>query len=530
MSRKAALPSEVDVLIAGFGPTGATLANLLGRYGVSTLIVDKAPDILMQPRAIALDNEALRILQMAGLEETAFEKIAIPRVRMQSPYVGEFACVNTAGCLDGHPKLVTFYQPELEVALRKSLAKYSKVHYATGVEVSDFSDTGNKIQVDLVLEGGAAHSVTCRYLVGADGAGSPIRSKLGLDFDGQTYAQDWLIVDARNVRKPITDVEFLCNPQRPVPHMIAPGGRERWEFMLKPGETSEQVLKPAFIRELLKPWANQGELDIERTAVYRFHARVAHEFRRGNVFLVGDAAHITPPFVGQGLCAGLRDVANLGWKLAWVISGLANEEILDTYDRERRPHAKAMIDLARAMGLLIKPNTRLAALATANLVKGLRQVPLVRDLFNDLKIKPKNRFQQGLFVARSKLSRLDRGNHLPQVLLRQSGQEGLWSDDVLGDKMTLMGFGVNPEALVSPTQLKKWKAAGGTLVQIAHRGQTPGANTTCPLWEDLTGALVPELAPVGWLAVVRPDRVIMHDAPATEADRMVVEALNLLKA
>jgi 3-(3-hydroxy-phenyl)propionate hydroxylase len=527
---QAALPSHVDVVIVGFGPAGAALANLLGRYGVATLVVDKAEDVLPMPRAISLDNEALRILQMVGLAEDAFEKIAIPQVRLHSPYAGEFGRVNTAGCLDGHPKLITFYQPEMEHALRSALKQYPTVHTASSVEMTDFVDLGHEVKLQLTPVDGEAQTVTCRYLVAADGAGSPIRTRLGLEFGGETYAQDWLIVDAKYVRSPISDIEFTCDPERPVPHMTAPGGRERWEFMMKPGETREQVLHPDFLRELLKPWAKPEELEIERTAVYRFHARVADTFRKGNVFLVGDAAHITPPFVGQGLCAGLRDVANLGWKLAWVLNGHADARILDSYDQERRPHAKAMIDLARAMGLLIKPVNPLAAALSSQLMKNLRRLPPIRTLFDDLKIKPKNRFKAGLFRSRNLHARFDRGNHLSQVLLRRLDGSTCLSDEALNDRLTLIGFGIDPTTVLSADSLDAWRAAGGAFVHLAHRGQKPAqpaADLSC--WEDLTGELVPNMAPVGWLVAVRPDRVIMHDCPAAQADTLVRETLTLLQ-
>lgn len=525
MKELSSLPTTTEIVIVGFGPAGAALANLLGAYGVNTLVIDKADDILPMPRAIALDNEALRILQMVGLKENAFKKIAIPQVRLNSPYAGEFGRVNTTGSIDGHPKLVTFYQPDMEAALRQNLKQYPHIKTLTGVEMQDFVDDGQQVHLQLALNDGTAQQVSCRYLVAADGASSTIRTRLGIDFSGETYPQDWLIVDARQVRQPINDIEFTCDPERPVPHMTAPDGRERWEFMMKPNETREQVLQPEFIRQLLKPWANPDDLQIERTAVYRFHARVAQQFSKGNVFLVGDAAHITPPFVGQGLCAGLRDVANLGWKLAWVVQGKANAHILASYDQERRPHAKSMIDLARAMGLLIKPVNPLAGMVSANAVKNLRRLSPIRSLIDDLKIKPRNRFTNGLFIKRGKEGRLERGNHLAQAWLRENEGQGAWSDDVLANTFNFVGFGVDPRAYLSLAQQNTWLKAGGKFVQINPRGyQALNAES----WEDLTGELLPKHAPVGWVAVLRPDHIIMHDAPAYQSEQLVKQSLALL--
>ncbi|HRI17433.1 MAG TPA: bifunctional 3-(3-hydroxy-phenyl)propionate/3-hydroxycinnamic acid hydroxylase, partial [Burkholderiaceae bacterium] len=361
----------VDVLIVGYGPVGATLANLLGRYGVRTLVIDKATEIFRAPRAIALDNEALRILQMAGLEEGAIDTVAIPAVHMRSPLFGNYARIAAAGQIDGHPKLVTFFQPQLEAVLRERLARYDCVRAMTGVELLGFEPQAEGVSVQLQLADGATARVSTRFLVGADGANSKVRQDLGLGFGGRTFAQDWLVVDAKRVPEPIRDIEFICDPARPVPHMVAPGDRQRWEFMLRPGETREEMERPETVRRLLAPWARTEDIEIERVAVYRFHARVADRFSKGRVFLVGDAAHITPPFAGQGLVAGLRDVANLSWKLAWVAQGRADEAILDSYDTERRPHAKAIINLALFMGKLVMPSHRVAAFLTHGLMRTL---------------------------------------------------------------------------------------------------------------------------------------------------------------
>ncbi len=256
------LPDQVDVLIVGYGPVGAAIAGLLGRYGVRTLVVDRLPGIWMTPRAIALDNEALRILQMVGLPEDAFAKVVIPQVRMHSPHFGEFARINTRGTIDGHPKLVTFYQPELERALRAYAEGQPSVTARTGVEMVRFEEDGDGVRVAVRTSAGVEAVVRARYLVGADGASSNVRAAIGLDFEGETYGADWLIVDAAGVPDNIDHIEFLCNPDRPTPHMVAPGGRTRWEFMLKPGETREEMETDGAIARLLEPWAKADEIEI----------------------------------------------------------------------------------------------------------------------------------------------------------------------------------------------------------------------------------------------------------------------------
>ena len=205
------LPDSVEVVVVGFGPVGATIANLLGQYGVRTLLVERATDILMMPRAIALDNEALRILQLAGVAESDFETIAIPYVRMRSPMLGLFGRVNSLGSLDGHPKLVTFYQPDLERCLRARLATYDCAHVALGVELKSFTEERDHVLASLDLGQGRTRVVRARYLVGADGASSLVRQLIGQEFKGKTFAEDWLIVDARHVPRPIDHIEFICD-------------------------------------------------------------------------------------------------------------------------------------------------------------------------------------------------------------------------------------------------------------------------------------------------------------------------------
>jgi 3-(3-hydroxy-phenyl)propionate hydroxylase len=519
---------ETDILIVGLGPVGAALANLLGRYGVRVLAIDKATAIFEKPRAIALDNEALRILQLAGVRDGEFETVAIPQVQYHSPLFGRFARINSAGIIDGHPALVTFYQPELERLLRAKLAQYPGVEVRLGVELEGFVDDGRFVQVRLKDAAGHETQVRARYLVGADGACSLVRRALGLEFEGRTFQQDWLIVDALDVPEPIDHVEFTCDPRRPTPRMVAPGGRQRWEFMLRPGEKPEEMERPESVRRLLAPWCDSQRIKIERTAVYRFHAREAKHFSKGRCFLVGDAAHITPPFAGQGLVSGLRDVANLAWKLAWVVRGQADASVLDSYDAERRPHAQKIIKLARFLGALVMPSNRAVAFALHGLIRAIRVLPPGRALFDDLKIKPENTFDTGLFWRNRRHERLRAGSTLPQGWVRPAGGSPVLSDDAFGLHWALVGIGVDPATHLRPDRLHRWQSAGGRVWQWCQRAQAQHLAPADRRLEALDEALLPRRVPLGWVFIVRPDRCVMAEGPVEQAQELLDQVLRCL--
>ncbi len=345
---------DCDVLIVGGGPTGVTLAVLLARRGVKVIVAEKEADIFPLPRAAHVDHEGMRILQEAGVAE---------EVMSTSRRAARYDFLNAKGDLllrfdgadrigpGGWPGANMIHQPSIEAALRVSLANQDKEALRSRWELKSFSDDASGVTAQFATPDGD-QSIRARFLVGADGARSLVREASEIAFDDLNFEEPWLVVDVLvddEARLPRDNLQ-ICNPERPTTCVLMGQGRHRWEFMIKQGETPEQVSDDAFIEKLLEPWNVKNAVRIERTAVYTFRARVANRWRKNRVLLAGDAAHQTPPFAGQGMCAGLRDAANLGWKLAAVAKGEASEMLLDSYQFEREPHARATIKMAIMMG------------------------------------------------------------------------------------------------------------------------------------------------------------------------------------
>jgi 3-(3-hydroxy-phenyl)propionate hydroxylase len=345
---------DCDVLIAGGGPTGVTLAVLLAQRGVNVIVAEKEADIYPLPRAAHIDHECMRILQEAG---AADEVMATSR--SSSRYEFRNAKGDVLLRFEGSDKIGPggwpianmIHQPSVEAALRRSLASLTSAMLQSQWELISFCDDGEGVTARIAtLEG--EQTVRARYLIGADGARSPVRKASGIVFDDLNFEEPWLVIDALvddPSRLPRENLQ-ICDPERPTSCVLMSEGRHRWEFMIKPGETAEQVSSDAFIEKLLEPWNVKGAVRLERKAVYTFRARIARNWRKGQVLLAGDAAHQTPPFAGQGMCSGLRDAANLAWKLATVIKGEASDTLLDSYQPEREPNARATIAMAIMMG------------------------------------------------------------------------------------------------------------------------------------------------------------------------------------
>jgi 3-(3-hydroxy-phenyl)propionate hydroxylase len=354
------MKTPFDVAIVGLGPTGATLACLLGAQGIDVCVLEREARIHLLPRAIFLDGEAMRILQTAGVgERLSQESILSPGVR----YVGADGDVlherrrpdveGPQGWRLGY----RFHQPRLEALLREALADLPSVQVQVQREVVDLCPLEDGVRLRSRDPQGRETEVTARFVVGCDGARSLLRRRIGGPIDDLGSDERWLVVDLL-LKRPRPDLGDLgiqyCDPRRPATYIRGVGHRRRWELMLGPDEDADEMVRPARLWSLLSRWIGPEDADIERPAVYTFHALVASRWREGRCLLAGDAAHQTPPFLGQGLCAGLRDAANMAWKLVAVLRQGADPALLDTYARERIPHARALIEAAVRHGSVIQ--------------------------------------------------------------------------------------------------------------------------------------------------------------------------------
>ncbi len=348
---------DCDVLICGLGPTGVALALLLVRRGITVVAVERSMDVHSLPRAAHIDHEIMRLFQ----ELKVLDGIA-GSIRQAPPY--EFRAADgavllrfdpdAAGSPSGWASGYMIHQPGIEHALRSKLAESPLANVRPGTALETLAQDDDGITAGLSGPAGLA-AVRARYLVGCDGASSCVRGQLGVELDDRGFDEPWLVIDAL-VPDPdaVPKVNLqICDPARPTTCVVMSAGRHRWEFMLLPGETPEQVLEDGFIASLLAPWKLGSACRLDRKAVYRFHALVARSWRQGRVLLAGDAAHQMPPFAGQGMCSGLRDAANLAWKLEAVLQRGVAHDLLDSYQSERLPHVQAYIAFAISMGQVV---------------------------------------------------------------------------------------------------------------------------------------------------------------------------------
>jgi 2-polyprenyl-6-methoxyphenol hydroxylase-like FAD-dependent oxidoreductase len=461
---------DADVAIVGGGPVGTLLAVLLGQKGHRVTIVEKWPEAYAQPRAVTFDHEIARILSMLGIDAENDPAIGVH----DDIYFWKNAAGETLLEVDWASKAASgwrtrywFSQPDLEKRLRGIAAELPTVQLRRGWEA-----TGLEQKADGILLSGSAKTadgnvvadqIRARYVVGADGANSFVRKSLGLDFEDHGFFFDWLILDLIP-KKPMhfsPSAWQLCDPARPT--TIVPGGpgRRRWEFMVLPGESPEELSSPESAWRLLEPWnVTPDDAELERSAVYQFQARWAETWRNGRGLIAGDAAHLMPPFAGEGMCAGLRDSVALAWRLDLILNGKAGDALLDSYGEERKGHVRHYIDFSMELGKIICiADPEEAAARDRRMIAehaASHGVPVDTDIAS---------LGPGLWLTGAAHA----GELSVQGIVEANGRRGRF-DDVVGRGWTVMGRGTPPEEMLTAAQLQQLESLGGRCVQIGDRG------------------------------------------------------------
>ncbi|MDB5795699.1 MAG: bifunctional 3-(3-hydroxy-phenyl)propionate/3-hydroxycinnamic acid hydroxylase [Noviherbaspirillum sp.] len=483
-----------DIVVIGLGPVGAMAAALLGQAGLRVLVVEKSRTLFDKPRAVAMDHEIMRAFQNIGIAGQ-IKPLTMP-FSLSEHYGADGQLIRRVGMLPppypmGWTPNMTFLQPQTEHILREHVAGLPRVELRLGTALTDMTQDAEGVDLALSADDGSHRMERARYVIGCDGASSTVRRLLGIPLEDLGFDEPWLVIDLLAneqglAKLPRVSTHF-CEPSRPTMFVAGTGNHRRFEMMLLPGEDPREIEREERVWQLLSRWITPGDAELWRHASYRFHALIATEWRKGRVFLAGDAAHMQPPFLGQGMCQGMRDVRNLAWKLRQVISGEAGDALLDTYGAERAPHVRTLISAIKDIGRYIceldpaaarERDARLLA-STNGAVKTLVRQDLMPGL------------EQGLLSGRA---RSGRGMLFPQPRIIDDGNPVLM-DDVAG-----CGWRVVLGESALAWHLRA--AESMSLLRIATTAQT-GA------WQEADGVVAAWFARhAGCAAIVRPDHYV----------------------
>ncbi|WP_037507481.1 bifunctional 3-(3-hydroxy-phenyl)propionate/3-hydroxycinnamic acid hydroxylase [Rhizorhabdus wittichii] len=488
-----------DVIVVGMGPVGAVTACLLGRAGLRVAVIEREMAIFDKPRAIVLDHEALRVLQACGVAADFFDTLA--------PHTGtDFLGVDgqLIKLFDpkpppfelGWPPNMMFIQPYLEAALDDAMAKYPNVERRRGWTVTAIDQDEQGVRVEAATAEGR-RTIEARWIVGADGANSTVRRAAGIGVDDLDFKEWWIVVDAwltGPADLPRKTTQY-CWPDRPATFVVGPQNLRRWEIKLLPDDDLEALQDEGAIREILRRYVDVTACSIWRSAVYRFRAAVATRWRSRRMFLAGDAAHTMPPFLAQGLCAGLRDAANIAWKLEQVERHGTAASLLDSYEIERKPHVTEIVRHAKAFGLIIGELDRERALA--------RDTVLAEQLRTGAVSTERQAFIPPLHQGFLENGCPSAGQVFVQPRILRDGREHLM-DDVIGPSFAVFA---NAEALdaLDASLVREWLRIGGTLLLSGDECEEAPIETL----DESDGRVA------GWLereskaaVIVRPDRYV----------------------
>ncbi|WP_437629992.1 bifunctional 3-(3-hydroxy-phenyl)propionate/3-hydroxycinnamic acid hydroxylase [Sorangium sp. So ce854] len=552
-------PEQVDVIIAGLGPTGLVLAHLLGRRGHRVVVLERELVFYGNARAVHTDDECMRVFQAAEVADELQR-----RMLRDTPcqWVAPDGRVMARTCPTrrpfGWPVVNFFYQPYLETTLAERLSRYPNVEVRRGRELTALSEDPDGVRVvhqatrtlrytdssDARVAAGRPldpRELRARYLIGADGGRSAVRTLLGVEMTGESFPEPWLVVDLKATSPDASGLRhvpcfnFYCDRECPAVSCPQPDGHHRFEFMLTPGETREHMEEPETVRRYLSRYVDPDRFEVKRRLVYTFKAVIARRWRVGRTLLAGDAAHMMPQFMGQGMGSGVRDAYNLAWKLDLVLRGLASDALLDSYQTERHDHAKRMIDVSVLMKDAVAASTPVRAAVRDAFAAMIRWIPQLREYVREGRFKPSPTYGPGYFgVPRKRRSDLE-GRMVPQPEVRRIDGRRMLLDEALGEGFALIGVGLDPRATLSNRArafLDSVDASFVALYAVGGRPQGPsGVARERPEGleevEDVDGELLAWFrradVGAGAVALVRPDKFLFAIARAPELNAIVDE-------
>jgi 3-(3-hydroxy-phenyl)propionate hydroxylase len=532
---------ETEVAIVGAGPAGVILANLLGGYGISVLVLEREKEVVDMPRAVGIDDMVLRTLQSFGMAEPILDGvIQNAPIRYYDSHRRLLAHVAPGPRRYGWPRRNLCYQPFLEQRLRANLARFGTVELLPGAEVFELRQDSSGAHLRAWI-GTEPAKINARFVIGADGGRGFVRKAVGIDLVGDTAASKWLIVD---VEKDTWDAPYpavYSSPRRPMTTVPLPFAFRRFEFQILDRENPTEISRPESVQRLLSPfYPDSAPPDVVRTRVYLHRSRTAARFQAGQVFLVGDAAHQQPPLLGQGLNAGIRDVTNLAWKLGEVISGRAGTALLDTYDAERRDDVRAMGSLAARADRMYRPRNALTERMRNDVFRAAQWIPRGRDYLMRLR-RPVPRYTRGAVLDAGAVERGSLvGCAFPQPTVRTRDGTRSRLDDVLGPRLAVLGLVPEIADRLSPDTATRLAACGGLIVQAhvdpvyrragqAGLGGTPAVGELSDVY-DVHGELrdLRLERPGDEVYFIRPDRYVAGACPASRLDATLGRILDVL--
>ncbi len=468
-----------DVAILGAGPVGLTLANYLSKQGIKVTIIEQLDQLIDYPRAIGIDDESLRTIQSLGLVEQVLPHTTPNHaMRFLTPKGRCFADIQPMTREFGWSRRNAFIQPQVDNVLLQGLKQYENTQVLFSRQLSEFTQDADSVTLKIQNKEQDEEVIHAKYLIACDGGNSIVRRTLNIGFEGKTAPNQWIVIDIENDPLATPHIYLCCDPVRPYVSAALPHGIRRFEFMVMPGETQEELSKPENINKLLsKVLPNTENIEVIRQRVYTHNARIADKFRIDRILLAGDAAHIMPVWQGQGYNSGMRDAFNLGWKMALVVKGLAGPDLLDSYQVERKDHAKAMIDLSVMAGNVLAPPKKWHGFVRDGISYVLNYIKPIKQYLLEMRFKPMPKYHDGALVTDgSKNSPVGKMFIQPHVKL-ESGETVLL-DDVIGNDFAILAWGVDPKWGLSEQNRQEWQKLGVKFIQVIPAVQLGNENRT----------------------------------------------------